>query len=338
MFGRALIAAILKQIIPVTLPLLLAACIFSVEPVLDETNSASAEDSAGFLEFLEAWRFAYGDLGKELPFHKNYFGGERGSVDFSSIRVASLEDGMLLVQQQLPKCISDHCFVYYGTRVIEPWWPDYCLVSTIPDDTDALNALAADHGVKLTVISNNEKSPVDLGMDGLHENVLKFLRAQFSEGPLDCTGDGGMTPLHWAVVDAPARIPALIEAGIDVNARASWDGWDGEDCANLTPLHLAAGDQTLEVGEPSAAIAELLNGGADFNARAARDDCAGMTPLHIAVASERPTYVESLLDAGADGSLQDNEGRTPFDMVHEDTESELLGTEVYTRLEKARHK
>jgi hypothetical protein len=58
----------MKFAILATLPLLLSACLFSVEPVLDETNSKSGEESAELRAFDEALRLANGDTSQAPNF------------------------------------------------------------------------------------------------------------------------------------------------------------------------------------------------------------------------------------------------------------------------------
>ena len=68
-----------------------------------------------------------------------------------------------------------------------------------------------------------------------------------------------------------------------------------------TPLHFAAEDSANP-----AALATLLDAGADLNAR----DEFGWTPLHSAAANENPAVLAALLDAGADLNALDGSGRT----------------------------
>lgn len=321
----------------------LAACIFSIEPVLDETNSVPAEASTEFREFLEAWHFAFGTNTEELFFAPDsYFIDKDGNVDLSSIRVADLKDDTLLVQQEIEPCISGHCFVYYKARMIEPWWPDNC----VADTGDALSSLADENGVVLTVIGDDDKYPRDYGLTAKREDALRFLEGVFTDGPTNCTSDEGATPLHWAAGGlSRASVPKLIEAGADVNARfgtgatplhmVAYEVTDLDaalanikalldagadvgavaeehDCGDLTPLHLRSRSEASD--EIVAAVsAALIDAGANINARASGEDCAGMTPLHFAARARLAKTFAVLLDLGADGSLKDDAGRTPFD-------------------------
>jgi ankyrin repeat protein len=297
---------------------------------------------------------------------------------------------MLLIQEKLRKCISDHCFIYYVARMREKWWPDICFVETEEEEAiDALLSVAKDYGVTVTVISDNDKAPPDFGMDGPRKSQMGFLRAQFAKGQLLCMSKEVGSPLHTATAEAkPATIYALIQAGADVNARneegetplyiAAEEGnseiiaalmeagadVNAPDDGGWTPLHVAAregppasvsaliqagadvnartrdraaGATPLHFAANPEIIAALIKAGADINARIIGEVFAGATPLHIAAQSGSPADVEALLDAGADGSLANDEGKTPFDLIKENQYYSFDGTAAYTRLEKARH-
>ena len=116
----------------------------------------------------------------------------------------------------------------------------------------------------------------------------------------------GWTPLHLAVRSNrnPAVTAALLEVGADVHARQE----DGP-----TPLHDAA---TAEV------VALLLEAGADIEARATylgwrQPNGRDMTPLHVAAKRGNAAVFMALLDARADPSALDIEGKTPLDYARE---------------------
>ena len=124
----------------------------------------------------------------------------------------------------------------------------------------------------------------------------------------------GHTPLHKAASADIAKW--LLAAGANVNARTK----DGR-----APLHYAG----------SAAIAnELVKAGAKVDAR----NMHGMTPLHWAAAMGSGEVVKLLLEAGADGSLKDEAGRTPFDMEKESGKLQKLYPDAYWLLNDARFK
>ena len=101
------------------------------------------------------------------------------------------------------------------------------------------------------------------------------------------------TPLHRAAQSNAEAVPALIEAGVDVNVRDPY----GE-----TPLHFAARNE-----DPLAAKA-LVEAGADTNARAER----GEAPLHRTVS---PALASVLIEGGADVNAWNYGGETPLHLA-----------------------
>ena len=117
-------------------------------------------------------------------------------------------------------------------------------------------------------------------------------------------------PLHLAVKGGhTAMVGLLIRAGADVNVRGEVRGVGD----HITPLHIAVGNGDV------AAIAALINAGADVNAQ--KDDESfgeywntgkrenGATPLHWA---KTAGIVRTLISAGADIEVQDEDGQTPL--------------------------
>ncbi len=108
------------------------------------------------------------------------------------------------------------------------------------------------------------------------------------------------TPLHHAAeMGTPAIVRTLLEAGAQVDMRASgfivdW-GWD------WTPLLLAAQNNPDEE-----VVRVLLEAGADANARA----YYGQTPLTLAAGNANPAVATLLLEAGADVNAREWMGRT----------------------------
>lgn len=63
----------------------------------------------------------------------------------------------------------------------------------------------------------------------------------------------------------------------------------------------------------------------------------GATPLHFAAAlSLNPDVITALIKAGADGSIENNDGETPFDLAKEN--EALKNTDAYWALNDARFK
>ena len=130
--------------------------------------------------------------------------------------------------------------------------------------------------------------------------------------------EDGSTPLHYAAgFGTPANIEALVTAGANPNAR--------EEAGN-TPLHVAVRNSA------SLAIIEaLVAAGANPNVQEVQH---GVTPLHVAAGRGTPAIIGALLDAGANPNARIAGGKTPWDMIPE--ESPLIGTDTYQRLNDAR--
>ena len=114
----------------------------------------------------------------------------------------------------------------------------------------------------------------------------------------------GMTVLHRAAHYGcnGGVVAALLAAGADPTERHDrWSGW--------TPLHFAA-----EEAVGATAVTTLLNAGAEAMALAAD----GRTPLHLAAEHGTPSNIATLLDAGADPTVQDDRGRSPRDYAHKE--------------------
>ena len=63
----------------------------------------------------------------------------------------------------------------------------------------------------------------------------------------------------------------------------------------------------------------------------AQEDLYSWTPLHYAARfSRNPAVIETLLEAGADASARDNEGKIPWDYAQEN--EALRGTDAWWRL------
>ncbi len=141
---------------------------------------------------------------------------------------------------------------------------------------------------------------------GVPEIVELLLTAGASVSDVD---EDGETALHWVGKDAPfdrlepsamnrrAVVDLLVRAGAEV---------DAYDRLRYTPL-------TEALGERPEVVAALIAHGADVNRRVGDNDTALM-------ATYNPETILLLLQAGADPSLRDKDGRTAIESLKATTE------------------
>lgn len=109
------------------------------------------------------------------------------------------------------------------------------------------------------------------------------------------------------VVHFMSVLSLLLKHGADVNARRAGNG--------RTPLHIV-----MERGLDLDILDQLLRHGACVNA----SDSYGHTPLYVAVRKGRHEHVERLLQAGADASIVDVNGRTAVDLAKDKGNAKIL--------------
>lgn len=166
----------------ITASFLLSACLFTAEPLLDETNSVAGEDSpelAHFLEVLLSNRSV--GTGIKMSFT------EELPDSLRRLRVGPKIGDLLTLQEELADCTYDHCVVYYAAKVNDYEMPEFCFVDT--DATETLEAYAAEKGVELSIVRTNEDKvdlPPDIAVSGPREAVEKFIFGQFESGNIFC--------------------------------------------------------------------------------------------------------------------------------------------------------
>ena len=123
-----------------------------------------------------------------------------------------------------------------------------------------------------------------------------------------------------------AREPSVQVKGIEAQIRAGGVDVDATDKNGVTALHHA-----VRFRSPTA-VRELIGMGANVNQKCKR---SGSTPLHRAVTStgaphtagqhpEAREIVTLLLAAGADPSIRNKKGKSPFDYAKDNTIQALL--------------
>ena len=148
------------------------------------------------------------------------------------------------------------------------------------------------------------KVPWEKGINALHvaskyANTTDFVDVLLETGAFDinASDNDGDTPLHYAILGTNPTIICrhLIQKGADPNID------DGE---GITPLHLAAhSGKTTDLIDLIVKMKQI-----DINGR----DTNGKTILHWALYGNNVTIARHLLKNGADPTVRDNDGVTPF--------------------------
>lgn len=219
-----------------------------------------------------------------------------------------------------------------GQPTTDDWTPLHSAAGGY-DDTGEFAELLSRHSDDVRARDKNGWTPLHVAA-ALNDNAEVISLLEQKGADVSARDASGWTALHAAAAlnDSVNIIAALSEIGADVSARDEY-GWtplhlaayhnSNPDVINeleragakpqlrnengWTPLHMAAYGN----GNP-AVIAALTDAGAKLETR---ESTNGWTPLHLAAASEHPDVVTALLDAGADPSKLDDNGKTPWDYV-----------------------
>ena len=112
-----------------------------------------------------------------------------------------------------------------------------------------------------------------------------------------------LAPIHLAAEFSPMIVKLLIDAGVDVNQRATMcSAISTEPVSNVTALNLAA------TWDQAPVIMELVKAGADVNIA----DNRGRTPIRNAAEFGNDDCVALLVAYDADINIADNDGDTPM--------------------------
>jgi hypothetical protein len=159
----------------------------------------------------------------------------------------------------------------------------------IEKSADDLTQFLNKGGDQLINAKNNDgRTPLHTAAMYNSKDCLQLLLDYGAE--INAKGKNGLTPLHnTALYNSKDCLQLLLEAGAEINAKDKY-GW--------TPLHTAVTYGAVDC------LKMLIQLGADLNEK----DNKGNTPLHFA-----PTKRcwDLLVDAGADTTIQNDEGRLP---------------------------
>ena len=153
------------------------------------------------------------------------------------------------------------------------------------------------------------RTPVAAALERRHFQLAQVLHRNGSS--VDSPGRDKMSLLHSAAYCGDLEmVQVLLDYGVDVNVL---------NVIGSTPLDFVLrhyGNASLP------AVRFLLDRGADPNVRA--QDEGRLTPLHRALRKGRIDIARVLVEHGASVELQDNEGRTPLDVVSGEHRDEMM--------------
>jgi cytohesin len=261
-----------------------------VELLLDEGAEADARDDVGKT-----------DVGK-TPLHEAASAREQGGFsqdenDPQGTLQALIEAGADADARQTHEAPNQ----LWGLEGKENTPLHHAVFSGLAENVEAL----LEQGANPNARNENGMAPLQLASDGEHVEVIRAL-LEAGADPNVKDEDGG-TPLHAAPGKQVAEI--LLEHGADPNAKNENGG---------TPLHLAS-EETIFDDPDAEVVSVLLKEGADPDPIRSGD-----TPLHVVVGTGNAEIVQSLLEAGADLSMENEDGKVPLHSVSESQVAELL--------------
>lgn len=184
------------------------------------------------------------------------------------------------------------------------WTPLMFAIHDWGATTDIIQYLL-DHGANPKAVSANGETPlyVDFVVGNRLGNQVEIAKLLLAKG-VDINGrvrDFGSV-LHYAAMMGNSKaIEDLLALGANINLPGN---------GGQTPLLTAikSNDQSLET------VRLLVENGADVN----RGDVSGWTPLHEACSKGDLELVKYLVSKGADKSLRNKDGATPFAVIPEE--------------------
>ena len=173
---------------------------------------------------------------------------------------------------------------------------DYKLLNAAKaGDMTQVKALVGAGEVDINVIDSFQTSALMMAVDNRHLAVAEYLLQHGADIHLD--NKYGYTPLMQAVMrNDPNMVNMLLDKGARIDQKNFY--------TELTPLMMAVDNGSLEMVEL------LLARKANLNLQ----DERGRSALMHASAARQPKIAQRLLQAGADATLKDKQGRTADDL------------------------
>ena len=174
---------------------------------------------------------------------------------------------------------------------------DYKLLNAAKaGDLVQVKALVDAGEAEINVIDSFQTTPLMMAVDNRHLAVAEYLLQHGADIHLD--NKYGYTPLMQAVMrNDPNMVKLLLDKGARIDQKNFY--------TELTPLMMAVDNGALEIVEL------LLAHGAALN----QQDGRGRSALMHATAAHQAKIAQALIQAGADATLKDKQGRTAEDLA-----------------------
>ncbi len=153
-------APMIRPVLSCFCALALAGCLFTKDPVFDETNSVSAADSAEFLTFVEIWETHIGL--DDTP---------RSIIDIGG-RVARASPDTLVVQGSTTLG-SKNYYGYFAVRRTPNGAPLFCYLDT--DKMSLITRAAEEAGITIENVTPENKFFPDFLVVGERSAVVAFI-------------------------------------------------------------------------------------------------------------------------------------------------------------------
>ena len=226
----------------------------------------------------------------------------RRLIDDSDINAKSSESDtplMLACKHNKPECVSLMLKAQADINVAnkDGYQPIHI---AIEQDSKDVVSLLVNHDLNIER-GENGRTPFHIASDAGNDNFIAYLKK--TDNDINAQDKHGDTPLHLASCRGHTNtVSQLLKHGADHHV---------ENDKKQIPLHVSSKHGHLEITDklldcPRNELPTVIN----------RKDNQGRTPLLYATEANQKDIVNSLLDAGADGNVKDNDHLTPLHLAN----------------------